>query len=44
MKPACEVRKPITQMITLFTAARTHPCHFRRPTKIVEITVNRHEM
>jgi hypothetical protein len=44
MKPGCDVLKPMMQMITLFTAARTHPCHIRRPTRIVEITVNKHEM
>jgi hypothetical protein len=44
MKPICEVLKPMTQMIALFAAAMIHPCQSRRPMRIVEITVNKHEM
>jgi hypothetical protein len=31
-------------MITLFAPARSQPCQVRRPTKMVESTVSRHEM
>lgn len=42
-KPHCPVRNPIMQMITLLAAATTHPCHIRRPTRIVDVMVSRQE-
>jgi tRNA A37 N6-isopentenylltransferase MiaA len=32
------------QMMALLAAATIHPCQRRRPMRIVEITVKRHEM
>jgi hypothetical protein len=43
-KPNCAVRIPMTQMITLFIAATTHPCHNFLPTSTVEITVKTHDI
>jgi hypothetical protein len=43
MNPNCAVRKPITQIMTLFTPARAHPSQHRRPTRIVDATVNTQE-
>jgi hypothetical protein len=42
-KPSCAVRTPITHMITLLTAASSQPSQQRRPTRIVDATVNRQE-
>lgn len=42
--PNCAVRTPITQIITLLTAARIQPCHNLFPIRIVEITVKTHDM
>jgi hypothetical protein len=43
MNPSCSVRKPITHMMTLFTPANAQPSQHRRPTKMVEATVNTQE-
>ena len=43
MKPSCAVRSPITHMMTLLTPARAQPSQHRRPTRIVDATVNTHE-
>jgi hypothetical protein len=42
-KPNWAVRIPMKQMMTLFAAATTHPCHSFFPTRTVEMTVNTHE-
>jgi hypothetical protein len=39
MNPNCAVRKPIMQIITLFTAASTHPSQHLLPIKTVETMV-----
>lgn len=43
MKPSCAVRTPMTQMIALFTPARTQPSQHRRPSRIVDRMVNTQE-
>jgi hypothetical protein len=43
MNPVCAVRTPITQMIALFAAATTQPCHFRRPIMTVDTMVSTHD-
>jgi hypothetical protein len=42
--PNWAVRIPITQMITLLTAATIQPCHNFLPTSTVEITVKMQEI
>jgi hypothetical protein len=42
--PNCAVRIPMMQMMTLFAAAITHPCHNFFPTSTVERTVNAQDM
>ena len=44
INPVCAVFIPIRQMITLFAPATIQPCHNRRPTRMVDTTVRRHEM
>lgn len=43
-KPHWPVLNPIMQMITLFAAATSQPCHMRRPMSSVEAIVSRQEM
>jgi hypothetical protein len=43
MNPNCEVRKPITHTMPLFTAATTHPFQQRFPTRMVEQIVSTHD-
>jgi len=42
--PNCAVCSPITQTITLFAPATSHPCQNFLPTKIADKTVSTHEM
>jgi hypothetical protein len=44
MKPVCEVRTAITQMMTQLIPESSHPVHTRRPSRIVETTDSTHEM
>jgi hypothetical protein len=44
IKPGCAVRSAMMQINTLFTPAIIHPCHRRRPTRMVERTVRAQEM
>lgn len=43
INPNWPVRKPITQMIALFTPATASPVHRLRPTKTVERTVRQQD-
>jgi hypothetical protein len=43
INPNWAVRIPITQMIPLFTIANAQPSQQRRPTSIVDATVNTHD-
>jgi hypothetical protein len=43
IKPTCAVLTPITHMMAELTPARTQPSQQRFPTKMVEITVNKHD-
>lgn len=43
MKPSCSVLRPITHMSTLLTPAKAQPSQHRRPTRIVDATVNTQE-
>jgi hypothetical protein len=43
MKPYWAVRKPITQISTLLTAARSQPFQQRLPTNMVEKIVSTHD-
>lgn len=43
MKPNCAVLIPMTQIMTLFAAANTHPSQHLLPTRIVDKTVNAQE-
>jgi hypothetical protein len=39
MNPNCPVLSPIMHMIIAFTVTSSQPCHWCRPTKIVEVIV-----
>jgi hypothetical protein len=43
MNPSCAVRRPMIHMTTQLTPASAQPSQQRRPTSIVEATVNTHD-